>query len=315
MGGGRNLHLSLFFFSKSGRRPEIPVLAGGQGANRIEVCCAEALGGRIVPRKLSKTSNGSRGSMVEKLLDTWERSIGQGLLQLLQSCGSQRTSRLQRMKTTTYTDLPPTLSQVTQLLNQEVWDFLLFLYRAREAPEKEMPLLKQAISLLNSLRPPQKQHSVGLEKWGAIIARFCSSYVPPSFFWWIFRGFVLLVFQGERPEKFSKSTKKCTAKTKTKIHDKSQGRSVLDAKLSLGRIFTDARHPWQLKGDRSDRAFERGVCDTSSGAIPLLHLENTRIVRKSSATRRVVRHMSSDWGSMAARWATCVPGWKPGKND
>ena len=40
------------------------------------------------------------------------------------------------------------------------------------------------------------------------------------------------------------------------------------------------RRPRQLKGDRCDRAF-RGVC----GAIPLLHLKNPRILRKSAATR------------------------------
>ena len=42
----------------------------------------------------------------------------------------------------------------------------------------------------------------------------------------------------------------------------------------------DVRHPWQLKGDRCDRVF-RGGCS----AIPLIHLKNPRILRKSAATR------------------------------
>ena len=47
----------------------------------------------------------------------------------------------------------------------------------------------------------------------------------------------------------------------------------------------DVRHPWQLKADRCDRVFW-GACS----AIPLLHLKNPRILRKSAATR-VARHM------------------------
>ena len=40
------------------------------------------------------------------------------------------------------------------------------------------------------------------------------------------------------------------------------------------------RHSWPFKGDRCDRAFGGGV-----GAIPLLHLKNPRVLRKSAATR------------------------------
>ena len=49
----------------------------------------------------------------------------------------------------------------------------------------------------------------------------------------------------------------------------------------------DVRHPWQLKGDRRDRAFLGGC-----SAILLLHLKNPRIPRKSAATR-VARHVLS----------------------
>ena len=40
------------------------------------------------------------------------------------------------------------------------------------------------------------------------------------------------------------------------------------------------RHSWPFKGDRCDRAFQGGC-----SAIPLLHLKNPRILRKSAATR------------------------------